>query len=87
MKTNLLFGMVLCQDYLFLGASQVYGWQGSYDKPAFPFGKNVESLLGIKATILGVPGDCLGGSGCFANFPPNHVGPKVTGFRSRLAQI
>jgi hypothetical protein len=84
MKTIFLFGLVSCQDYLFLGASQVYGWQGSYDRPAYPFGKEVEQLMKVRSTILGVPGDCIGGSGCSANYPPNHVGPRITGFRPRL---
>ncbi|KAI8892521.1 hypothetical protein BC833DRAFT_611439 [Globomyces pollinis-pini] len=52
------------RDYLFLGASQVYGFQGN-DLPT-PFGKDIQNILQneIQSTVNGLVGDCFGGGGC-----------------------
>ena len=87
-------------NFLFFGASQVFGWQGNYSAPNYPFGIIIDvrtlTLLGlemaqldkrINATILGLPGDCIGGSGCPANFPPGTGTVQqdtTTGFLARL---
>ncbi|KAJ3324147.1 hypothetical protein HDV06_000688 [Boothiomyces sp. JEL0866] len=74
--------------YLFLGASQVYGWQLSYNNPHFPFGTDMQQILdnAIQSDIDGVPGDCFGGPHCGDNYPPN-TSPQIssiTGFSDRL---
>ena len=74
------------RNFLFFGSSQIYGWQGSYDKRSFPFGTFMQDLdPRMTATIDGLVGDCLGGSGCFVSYPPGKTGP--TGMLNRIMAL
>lgn len=62
-----------------------YRWQGSYSKPAFPFGTDMSKLdPTIQPTIDGLVGDCLGGPNCDVKFSATNGDGVTTGFLARM---